>query len=397
MRRASNKLSATAVEKRKKPGRLGDGGGLWLNIRKGGSKSWIFRWTPSGGVPREMGLGPYPAVSLAMARIRAQDCRQIVADGGDPKAERDKEAEPTFGECVEMYLASMERQWTNAKHRYQWRQTLTDYCIPIRKRKVSEIDLPDILKVLQPIWNEKTETASRLRGRLERVLNYAKVKGWRSGENPAMWRGNLENVLPKPRKLTSGHLPAMPYADVPAFLERLRNQEALAARALELLIFTVARTSEVLNAQWSEFDFETGIWTVPAERMKTRKEHRVPLTAAATEVLLPLHEARMSEWVFPGQAPKKPLSSMAMEMLLRRMKIENATVHGFRSSFRDWAGDQTSFPREVAEGCLAHNVGNEIERAYRRSDALEKRHRLMEAWADYCSKQSEANVIHLRK
>ncbi len=260
---------------------------------------------------------------------------------------------------------------------------------------VSQIQLGTVLGVLQPIWNEKPETASRLRGRIERVLNYAKVKGWREGENPAMWRGNLENVLPKPARLTSGHHPAIPYADIPQFMVRLRDHEALAARALEFLILTVCRSSEVLDARWQEIDLDARLFTIPAHRMKARKEHRVPLIDAAMAILGPLSKVRFSEWVFPGQARNKPLSGMAMEMLLRRMKMKTVTVHGFRSAFRDWAGDETSFAREVAEGCLAHGVGSAVEHAYRRSDALEKRRALLEAWSDYCLPAPSEKIVKL--
>ena len=395
MARAIHKLSDIAVKSAKKAGRHSDGGGLYLRISPTGSKTWGFMWNRDKK-RREIGLGSYPAVPLVAARNVAARFREIVAEGGDPKAERDREAEPTFAEAVETFLAAMEGQWSNAKHRNQWRQTLTDYCTAIGSRPVSQIGLPEVLQVLQPIWGEKSETAARLRGRIERVLNYAKVKGWREGENPALWRGNLENVLPKPRKLTRGHHPAMPYKDVPDFVERLRGHEALSARALEFLILTASRSSEVLKAQWREIDLQAQVWTVPAERMKGRRIHRVPLTQAAMAVIEPLSEVRLSDWVFPGQRHNKPLSEMAMEMLLRRMKIEEATVHGFRSSFRDWAGDETKFPREIAESALAHVVGDSTERAYRRGDALEKRRAILEAWQDYCSRAGGGKVVRLR-
>ncbi len=292
----------------------------------------------------------------------------------------------------------MESQWSNAKHRQQWRNTLGDYCKPLAGKRVSEIGLQDVLGVLQPIWNTKPETASRVRGRIERVLSFAQTKGWRTEANPAIWRGNLQNVLPKPRKLTKGHHRAMLYDKVPAFIERLRLHEALAARALEFLILTAARSGEVLNARWHEINLDDDVWTVPAERMKgvagSRREHRVPLTDSALAILQPLHDTRINDWIFPGQTPNRPLSGMAMEMLLRRMKVSDATPHGFRSSFRDWAGDETSFPREVAEMCLAHKIGDDTEIAYRRSDALKKRRALLEAWANYCSGHS-LRVIEL--
>ncbi len=375
---------------------MGDGGGLWLNIAHGDSKSWVFRWVRDGKA-REIGLGRYPDVSLAMARTRATECRRLVAEGLDPKSERDRKSEPTFAECVEMFLEQMEKQWLNEKHRAQWRMTLTTYCEPIRAKLISEIGTDDVLKVLNPIWQEKHETASRLRGRIERVLDFAKARGWREGENPALWRGHLKNVLPARQKLKRGHHAAMPYEDVPGFVERLRQSEAVSARALEFLILTASRSGEVLGSRWDEIDFEKAIWTVPANRMKAKKEHRVPLTDRALEILKPLYEARTGELIFSGQKPGRPLSGTAFAMLMRRMKVDQYTPHGFRSAFRDWAGDKTSFPREIAEAALAHKVGDATEQAYRRTDALEKRRRLMDAWADYCKDDRGGNVISITR
>lgn len=394
--RALHRLSDIEVKSKSKPGRYGDGGGLYLRVSKTGSRSWSFMWNRDK-TRDELGIGPYPAITLAAARRAAARFREIVANGGNPRAERDKEAEPVFSEAVTAFLKSMSGQWSNAKHRQQWQNTLgPDYCDAISDMRVSQIDLSHVLKVLQPIWNEKPETASRLRGRIERVLNFAKVKGWRKGENPAVWRGNLQNVLPKPAKLTRGHHPAMSYQSTPAFVDRLKAHEALAARAFEFLIFTVGRSGEVLGAKWQEIDLDNRIWSVPAERMKARRLHRVPLTDAAIAILEPLSESRISDCVFPGQKKERPLSNMALQMLLRRMKITNASPHGFRSSFRDWAGDETSFPREVAEGCLAHVIGSETERAYRRADALEKRRALLNAWANFCTASNRASeLVHL--
>lgn len=383
MARPLHKLTdAAAKSDHLKPGRHGDGGGLYLSVSPSGSKSWVFMWNRDGK-RREMGLGPYPAVSLAAARKRAGEHRITVAEGRDPIAEKSKQAEPTFAECVPLFLDSMEASWRNEKHRAQWRMTLTDYCRGIAAKKVSEVDTQDVLKVLNPIWQTKPETASRLRGRLERVLDFAKVKGWRSGENPALWRGHLKNVLPARRKLTRGHHAAMPYRDVPAFVKRLQAAPAMAARALEFLILTAARSGEVYGARWSEIDLDKKVWTIPADRMKAGAEHRVPLSDRAAAIVSALNEVRLSEFVFPGQRTNRPLSSAAMEMLLRRMKADAYTVHGFRSAFRDWAGDETSFQREVAEAALAHRVGDATERAYRRADAMEKRRALMQAWADF--------------
>jgi integrase len=395
--RPLHKLSDVGVRSEKlKPGRHSDGGGLYLNVSPTGTKSWLFMWVREGK-RREMGLGSYPTVSLSKARTKASDCRSAVSEGRDPIAEKRKEAEPTFGECADRYIDSIKSEWRNAKHEYQWNQTLTDYCKGIRDKRVSEVGTEDVLSVLKPIWQSKNETASRLRGRIERVLDFAKVKGWRTRENPAVWRGHLRNILPKRQKLQRGHLPAMPYRDVPAFIARVRAAEAMAARALEFTILTVSRSGEALGAKWPEIDFEKKLWTVPKERMKDGQSHAVPLCDRVLKLLKPLSEARRSEFVFPGERRNKPLSNMAMLMLLRRLKAAHLTVHGFRSSFRDWCGDETTFPREIAEAALAHKVGNEVERAYRRSDALEKRRKLMQAWADYCSNAKADNVVRLKR
>jgi len=405
MARTLNKLSDVAVKAAKKPGRHSDGGGLYLNISPSGTKSWLFMWVLDGK-RREMGLGAYPAISLAKARATAINCREAVAEGRDPIAEKAKEAEPTFGECVDKFIESIKAEWRNDKHAYQWRQTLGDsYCQSLRSKRVSQITTEDVLKVLSPVWTAKSETASRLRGRIERVLEYAKVKGWRSGENPAAWRGNLRNLLPRRQKLQRGHQPAMPYGDLPAFMLRLRASEAMAARAMEFTILTAARSGETIGAKWKEIDFDRKVWTVPAERMKGGETHVVALSSVAVDLLKRLQEVHAGgDFIFAGvprpgnrQDAKhgRPLSNMAMMMLLRRMKLTDITVHGFRSAFRDWAGDVTSFPREVAEAALAHKVGNEVERAYRRSDALEKRRKLMQAWADYLAAAKKDNVAKL--
>ena len=269
------------------------------------------------------------------------------------------------------------------------------YCAELRKLAISAVDTDAVLQVLTPIWQTKAETASRIRGRIERVLDFATVKGWRTGENPARWRGHLKNALPARQKLTRGHHAAMPYAEVPAYVKRLQSAEAMAARGLEFLILTASRSGEVLGAKWPEVDLEAAVWTVPAERMKAGKEHRVPLTPRAVVIIEALQETKVNDFIFPGERKDAPLSSMAFAMLIRRMKVEQYTAHGFRSAFRDWAGDETSFPRELAEAALAHRVGDETERAYRRSDALDRRRKLMVAWMDFCL--SSKNLLHLVK
>lgn len=398
MPRGIHRLTDAGTRAEKAQGRHSDGGGLYLNVTSTGTKSWLFMWVVDGK-RREMGLGAYPAIGLAKARAKAVELREAVAAGRDPIAEKRQIPEPTFGKCADAYIEANKSDWSNVKHEYQWTQTLRDRCALIRDKRVSLVTTEDIEKVLRPIWTTTPETASRLRGRIERVLNYAKTKGWRTGENPASWKGNLSNLLPRPTpKRLRGHQPALRFEDMPALMDELALQRGLSARALELTILTVARTGETLRASWSEFDLAKKLWTVPSERMKAREEHVVPLSDRAVSLLEKLAEAATSKYLFPSSTrPEQPLSNMAMLMLLRRMKKTDVSVHGFRSSFRDWCGDQTSFPREVAEAALAHKVGNEVEQAYRRGTALAKRTKLMQAWADYCYSPTRSNVVAISK
>lgn len=395
MGRPSKKLSALNVKNASDPGRYADGDGLYLNVAPGGSKSWVFLWMKSRK-RREMGLGSYPVVGLADARIKAEACRKQVADGLDPIEVRKRESavDLTFGATADEMIESMKSGWRNAKHEYQWKQTLGDsYCKSLRTKAIATADTADVLEVLSPIWNSKPETASRLRGRIERVFDYAKAKGQRTADNPARWRGHLKNLLPPRRKLVQGHHAAMPYEEVGSFIARLRLAPAISARALEFLILTAARSGEVLGATWNEMDLKTGVWTVPANRMKAHIIHRVPLAPRALQIVKQLADTKINDFVFPGFRKERPLSNMAFEMLMRRMKVNEFTPHGFRSAFRDWVGDETSFPREIAEAALAHQVGDETERAYRRSDALERRRKLMIAWADYCDGKSKIRAL----
>ncbi|WP_425374252.1 tyrosine-type recombinase/integrase [Microvirga subterranea] len=280
-------------------------------------------------------------------------------------------------------VTALETGWRNPKHRDQWRMTLTTYCEPMRSVSVDAVTTEHVLDILKPLWNKVPETASRLRGRIEKVLDAAKAKGYRTGENPARWRGHLDHLLPKRQKLTRGHHKALPYNDVPALIARLRQTSSVSALCLEFTILTAARSGEAMGACWEEFDLERGVWTDPKERMKAGREHRVPLSHRAKQILGIMAEIRTGDLVFPGQKRDRPLSTMALEMVLRRMKAD-VTVHGFRSAFRDWAAEQTSVPREVAEAALAHVLENKVEAAYRRSDLFEKRRGLMEQWAQHC-------------
>jgi integrase len=391
-RRGFNKLSARKVDTIVVAGRHGDGQGLYLAVDLSGARRWVFiyRWKQPGargaGKHREMGLGPLSGVSLKRAREKAAEARALLADGKDPIAEkRAVQAVPSFGELADELIAAKSVALRSDKSVARWKRALTTHAAALRGLPVNAVTTDHVLSVLKPIWLTKSETASVTRGYVEAVLDAARARGFRSGENPARWRGHLDHLLPAPKRLPRGHHKAMPYANVPCFLRVLRAREAIAPRALEFLILTAARSGEALDARWSEFDLAQRVWTIPAERMKAGKEHRVPLSPEAIEILekLPRLETA-SQVVFLGQQSGRPLSNMALNMLLRRMDVD-VTSHGFRSSFRDWAGDSGDYARELAEAALAHAVGDETERAYRRSDALERRRPMMEAWARYCS------------
>ncbi len=387
MGREINKLTAKQAQQLTQPGRFSDGGGLYLVVSGEGRRRWLMRYTIAGKL-REMGLGAVRDVTLAEARRKAEAARQQVRDGVDPlavKAAPAARATPTFAEEAKALQAAMGPSWRNEKHKAQWKMTLEVHAADLANKPVDEVKTEDVLAVLTPLWHSVPETASRLRGRIEAVLAAATVKGHRSGPNPAQWRNHLDHLLPKPKKLTRGHHAALPYQEVPQVVGRLRAVGGISASALEFLILTATRSGEVLGARWDELDLLQGLWTIPPDRMKGGREHRVPLPARALAILGAMKTVRHEDhpFVFPGQKHRSSLSAMALEMVLRRLDI-SATPHGFRSSFRDWAGDRTAFQREVVEAALAHLVGDETERAYRRSDALEKRTELMKAWADFC-------------
>lgn len=394
MARTTNRLSARTVSALKKPGRHADGGGLYLSISTDGSRRrwvYLFRWREPGqtgaGKLREMGLGSASTVSLARARELATAARAHVANGVNPLSLRNVEPEkrvPTFSEMADEVVSSLETGWKNPKHRDQWRMTLTRYCEPIRSVPVDQVSTEQVLAILKPLWTKVPETASRLRGRIEKVLDAARAKGHRTAENPARWRGHLDHLLPRRQKLTRGHHKALPYQEVPAFIARLHQSESMSALCLEFAILTAARSGEAMGVTWDEIDLDRGIWAVPKERMKAGREHRVPLSGRVCEILASLHEARQGTLVFPGNKPGRPLSTMAFGMLLRRMEVD-ATVHGFRSAFRDWAAERTSVPREVAEAALAHANTDKVEAAYLRTDLFERRKALMDEWEAFCA------------
>lgn len=335
----------------KNAGRHADGGGLYLVVDKSGAKRWAFLYRREKKL-KEMGLGGLNSVSLARARELAGEARSIIAEGGDPINARRAivQTSLTFGQASDELIEAIGPGFRNAKHLAQWKMTLTHYAASLRDKPIDGITTDDVLEVLRPIWSTKPETASRVRGRIERVLDAAKARGLRTGENPALWRGHLANLLPKRNKLSRGHHAAMDYREVPAFVALLRQREAVSARALEFTILTAARSGETYGAIWPEINLRSAVWTIPAARMKAGREHRVPLSDQAVAILKEMQKAKQSDtgFVFPGAKRDEPLSAMAMEMILRRMKID-VTVHGFRSSFRDWCGEATSYPREVAE------------------------------------------------
>jgi integrase len=420
MARALHRLSAMFVQKAK-PGVHADGGGLYLQATKAAngtiSKSWIFRFATGRVVTskagqtrheeRQMGLGSVDAVSLAQAREKAAECRSLRAQSIDPIEARDAARNAaaaaavkamTFDQCAETYMATHRAGWRNPKHAEQWRSTLATYVSPaFGKLAAQAIDIGLIMKVLEPIWTTKPETASRVRGRIETILDWAKVRGYRTGENPARWRGHLDHLLPARSKVRKvKHHAALPYAELPPFMTALRTHPGTAARAFEFAILTAARTSEVIGARWSEIDLSGKVWTVPADRMKAGREHRVPLSARALEILKRMAEVRENDHVFAGDR-RAALSNMAFLMLLRRMDRDDLTGHGFRSTFRTWAAECSNFPREVVEAALAHVVGDATEQAYQRGDLFEKRRRLMAAWAEFGSRAPAAHkVVALR-
>nr|WP_070959814.1 site-specific integrase [Hyphomonas sp. Mor2] len=389
-----NQLNARKVSSITKPGRHADGGGLYLNVRPSGSKSWLFLYRWQDRRP-ELGLGSYPTVSLLDARRRADEARSYLSElpPRDPRniwkqEQLEREGQQPFGEFVEEFLQTILGDFKNAKHRQQWENTLTTYASNIWSKPVKEIDTNDVLRVLQPIWNTKRETAKRLRGRLERVLDAAKVRGRREGENPARWRGHLAAILPNQKQQVRHHT-ALPFEQVPEFYGALEANSAISAKCLQFLILTATRSSEAREARWEEFDFGQGMWAIPASRMKAGREHRIPLSEPAVEIAKLQAGLRQSEYVFPGTPARKPISEAALRNLITRMLGDKvATIHGFRSSFRDWAGESTDYPRDVAELALAHQVGNAVERAYRRGDALERRRPLMDDWAEFASQNS---------
>ncbi|VTU36245.1 tyrosine-type recombinase/integrase [Variovorax sp. PBL-E5] len=402
MPKKAAELGALQVNRLTKPGAHAVGGvaGLQLKINDAGARSWVLR-AMVAGKRRDMGLGGFPDVPLADARQKAREARSKIDAGQDPIQERQatrsasaaaRARAKTFAQCVEAFMKAKSGEWKNAKHRAQWQSTLDTHCAPIGNVLVKDIDLAQVLTVLEPIWQTTTETASRLRGRIETVLDWATARGYRTGDNPARWRGHLDQLLAKPRKIKKvKHQPALKVDDAGSFMVALRKVEGMSARALELAMLAAARSGEVRGARWPEIDLQAKVWTVPAERMKAKKEHRVALSKQAVTLLKALPKIEGTDLLFPGRKVEQPLSDMSLTACMRRMGFRDAegrmcVPHGCRSTFRDWAAERTNYPREMAEMALAHTIESAVEAAYRRGDLLAKRAAMMQAWADFCDK-----------
>jgi integrase len=392
--RTLNRLSALKVARAKQPGMYADGGGLYLRVAEGGSKQWVFRYAV-GTRDRDMGLGPVHTLMLPEAREKAREARLLRLEGIDPiEAKRARMAAlkaadaraMTFKQCAEGFIKDNETSWTSARHRQEWVGSLVRLVYPtLGSLPVAAIDTPLVLKVLKPIWEKTPETASRVRGRIENVLGWATVHHYRAGDNPARWGGLLEHALPARSKIAKvEHHAALPYAEIGAFVAKLRQDSGVAAACLQFITLTAARLDEARSATWDEIDLPNRIWIVPARRMKADKEHRVPLSAGAIVILKQMQEIRQSDYVFPGRLEGRPIGDNTIWQLAKEAAGSDITIHGLRSSFRDWAAERTSFPREVADMALAHAIPNAVERAYRRSDLFEKRRKLMETWAEFC-------------
>lgn len=403
MGRQVSKLTALRVKSLKTPGRYGDGDGLYLYVSKSGSRSWVFRYRDrTTGKHRDKGLGPVRDVSLEQARAAAKAARATLRAGADPidaprevreQAALERKRLLLFGACATKYIDAHKASWRNEKHRDQWVATLATYADSLTGTPVADVDTPSVLAVLEPIWNTKTETATRVRQRIEAILDWAAARGYRPQANPARWRGHLDKLLPKPGKVSRVKpRAALPYKEVAAFIRALRAKPGQAPRALELQILTATRPSEVTGARWNEFDLESACWTVPGDRMKAGKTHRVPLSSAAVDLLLSL--PRLGDYLFPGGGKNPAMTTAAPLKILKELR-PGVVAHGFRSTFRDWAADMTAYPREVAEQALAHSIADKTEAAYRRTDLFAKRARLMEDWASYCSQQHAPEVFEM--
>ncbi|SCY31207.1 site-specific integrase [Nitrosospira sp. Nsp13] len=396
---ATEKFSDLTVKRLSKPGVYGDGRGLYIRVTEGGSKHWIHRFTLRGKA-HWMGLGPYPEITLTEARLKNLEARRTRLTGVNPinarNAANAKALTITFQECADQYISSHRSGWKDPNHVVNWTNTIATYCGPIiGKLPVNEIDVALIMRVLDPIWSTKVATAKSLRGRMESIIDWATVRGYREGENPARWKGKLDHLLPKSSKLKkTTHHAALGYTQMAELMLRLRQQDGIAAKALELAILTACRSGEVRLATWGEISLKNRVWIIPEERMKAGKEHRIPLSDAAMAVLDQMDKT--TELIFPGQRGR-PLGDGRLYEVIRRAGFDNVTVHGFRSTFRDWAAESTAYPQHVAEMALAHSIGDKVEAAYRRGDLFTKRTRMMQDWAQFCNQTQSGDVVPLRK
>jgi integrase len=384
----SSLLTAAFCRNTKIPKLHADGNGLYLRVVASGARSWVFRYRWQGKRP-DIGLGGFTDVSLAEAREKAADCRKLIRQGVDPRGKSSKatSSAATFSHCADQFIKSKRAEWKNSKHALQWSSTLETYAFPvIGDMPVGQVGLDEVLAVLEPIWLTRNETASRVRGRVENILSWATVKGYRKPPNPAMWRGNLDMLLPKPSRVQPvRHYAALPYADMPGFMKNLSSRTSITSKALKLCILTTTRTGELIAAKWSEFDLSKGIWTIPADRTKTGKEHRIPLVPAVLELLDSIPVFVDDDYLFPALRGEGHMSNMAMLQLLKRdMGYPDLTVHGFRSTFKDWSVEETRFPGELSEAQLSHVIQNAAQAAYERGDKLARRRELLQAWSAYC-------------
>lgn len=404
---ARHKMTDSKIRSLTKAGIYGDGDGLYLRVQTGANgdarKSWVFIWKRFGN-RREIGLGRYGPgawhVTLAAARAKAHEAREIIGAGGDPKSDLAERKAAlltiTFGKLADEYIETMRSKWRGDKTVAAWQRFAGGYTNAIRNVPVDKVSTDDVVRVLRPLWHDKPETATKVRERIKLVLDHAKARGLRTGDNPAQWKGHLDQILPAPSKLSRGHHAAMPYVDVPAFLKRLRAADGLGATALEFAVLTAVRSSEVRGAIWEEIDLTAKVWIIPASRMKEGRAHRVPLSDRSMAIIEAMKPIVINEFVFPGQRSRRPLSDMTLAKALKTAGAGAFTVHGFRSTFRDWVSEETHFQREVAEAALAHSVGDAVEKAYRRGDALAKRRELMQAWANYCEGRQGENVFGIK-
>jgi integrase len=409
------KLNTLAIKRLKKPGHYGDGDGLYLKVASAEARSWQFRYKHRvTGKTVWLGLGAEKDVTLAEAREKARECRRLLTARIDPlaqrRADRASETGMTFAAVAELYLAAHEASWRNEMHRQQWRSTLRDFVAPAigartdgegrltGGRLVSEVMVGDIMKILEPLWQKKPATASRVRGRIESILDYASARGWRTGDNPARWRGHLANLLPADGDMRTEHHAALPWQEVGALMAKLRQWDTMSARAAEFTILTAARSGEVRGLRWTEIDLQHGVWTVPVDRMKAAREHRVPLSDRALAILKEMAALRRKpeDLVFPGGRNGRALSDVGLSRAVKVAGGVDLTMHGFRSTFRDWCAEATAYPREVAEGALAHVLADKTEAAYRRTDLLAKRARLMADWAEFCARPAPAEGDNVR-